>query len=81
MNCKSGIAAYIKRANADFVDCIGRVVNVVTLTEGTIWQIEFVGEIPASLREWRGDFGIDDAHLVPITGLPVDEEQHDEVTA
>lgn len=89
MNCKPGDLAIIVRD--PIVENVGRVVGVVGVPECLIdapaWSVEAVGgplvviNIDSGLayRDTRG--GVYDADLLPITGIPVDDEVKDEVPA
>ncbi|PTB23482.1 hypothetical protein C9I56_39020 [Paraburkholderia caribensis] len=92
MNCKPGDLAYVRdRGNGD--RAAGMVVEVVR--DAGFWTIHFGfqcwlcrAKTPIPCR--RGFTGRDssahevvfaDSDLMPISGLPVHDEQHDEVTA
>lgn len=90
MNVKPGDLAIVLRD--PFPENIGRVVSVrreaVFVTDAPAWSCEVKGapvRIIEIERPWESYFGnqaeIYDADLMPISGLPIDEEVTDEVTA
>jgi hypothetical protein len=89
MNCKPPCLAYI--ASCDYPQNIGMPVEVINecLNDdhlGFCWLVKASRPVPCYNRELRTDvdsseFFMPDADLRPISGLPIDEEVTDEVTA
>lgn len=91
MNCKPGNLAFIARLPANLQYCreqlMGAVVRVTQLKsiDPPLWAIE------KPLQLHAGDIGfsdlkinltaVEDQYLTPIDGVPLDEEQSEEVTA
>ncbi|MBN3851981.1 hypothetical protein G3N59_01185 [Paraburkholderia sp. Ac-20340] len=93
MNCKPGDLAYVIRD--EFPENEGRIVEVLALSppeeddEGPYWEVRFIGA-PGPFSDWdfpgeRAGYDLEccflDAQLRPINGVPVTEEERDEVTA
>ena len=89
MNCKPGDLAIVVRADGAPA-AVGRIVEVVCPAPDVdglpAWLVQFQGVSPVrSKTTGATTLGVDadcpDAWLRPISGVPVEEEQHDEVTA
>lgn len=81
MNCKPGILAYV--VFALHAECIGKVVRVIKAASFLgvdCWQVEFEGAMPVCLLDLDERFAMD-SWLRPISGVPLHDEQHDEVSA
>lgn len=96
MNCKPGDLAIVVGAHSgdDYVGvasraCLGRVVRVAILCDDGVWDFEeainlgrihFVHEGMRASANVIVD-GLHDEHLRPISGIPVNDEIIEEVTA
>ncbi|WP_175785529.1 hypothetical protein [Burkholderia ambifaria] len=91
MNCKPGDLAYV--AYATQCQNTGRVVEVISKAPDGDYGPEWVCRSSGTIVAWDGflqknvevpagtEFRAPDAHLRPITGLPVTDDIEDEVTA
>lgn len=89
MNCKPGILAMVIRGLTSPSPNVGRIVEVISRIDdhelfGPRWLC--ASDTPMEVRTPRGEglatqFSIPDAWLRPVSGLPVNDEQLDEVTA
>ncbi|WP_156545811.1 hypothetical protein [Cupriavidus sp. D384] len=88
MNCKPGDMAIVLRADGAPAS-IGRIVEVIEVAPDIdgqpAWVVRFQGVGVCKNKE-TGELTLDtdadcpDAWLRPISGVPVEDEQHDEVT-
>lgn len=96
MNCKPGDVAIVVGAEKgdDHTGvatrmCLGRIVRVVVLYADGVWDFEEPIELGRVAFKYGGMeasadivmLGMHDRFLRPISGVPVHDEQHDEVTA
>ena len=93
MNCKPGVLAYV--VHDDFPENIGRIVEVEGPAEpypddpGPMWEVRFVGAsgpyseagAPGIVAGYDVECVMADADLRPISGVPLRDEQLDEVSA
>lgn len=90
MNCKPGDLAYITRATANAAEAVGVVVEVMQrgrdIDGMPAWHVQVPDRFVVSNRltgrkAFKNRLNVPDAWLRPISGVPVHDEQHDEVPA
>lgn len=76
--CQVGDIAIIIIARPPYQDWIGRLVTIIDINTyggSDDWEFEFCGESP-----YPGDiFTASDYHLLPVPGLPLQEEEQTDI--
>jgi hypothetical protein len=74
MRCAPGVSAYVIKVMPDHQDALGRVVEVLSWSDRfQRWVVRFEGLVPESLRGFDA-FAARDEFLLPISGVPLDDE-------
>lgn len=90
MNCKPGDLAYIVRTTSNAEEALGVVVEVVTrgrdIDGMPSWHVQVPDRFTISHRltgreSFKNRLNVPDAWLRPISGIPIHDEQHEEVRA
>ena len=87
MNCKPGDLAYI--VSSLFPENVGKVVKVIELATAWNGNEGWICEVCTPLKALKPEGAIKaekrihcrDSSLRPISGVPIHDEEHDEVTA
>lgn len=86
MNCKPGDLAYLCHEALDAGLIVEVIASCVAPDGSPAWDVK--SRTPARCELWSGrnhhlttEFSVEDKYLRPISGVPVHDEEHNEVTA